>query len=604
MSPIHPPRSKRAAVVQSVVSAAFLLVGATGLAVAQAPAELVVRNARIYTVDAARPWAAALAVRNGRLVFVGADRDAARWVGSRTRVVDAGGRLILPGFHDTHVHLALAAAGRHRCDLGYPSTRADTRDSMAACVARSAGRPWVLMRNGNAAVFPTGGPPLAFLDSLAPDRPLAVDLLHSWYANSAALRIAGITAATQDPPDGTIVRDGAGQPTGTLLGTAQALLVRHVPRATDADVETGFRALQDTLAAFGIVSVQELAATSRAALYDKARREGWLSARVRHGQMLLQGPDAPTLDSGIARFVAMARRHHERWLDAGTVKIYVDGDLGDRTAALLAPYADTGAPVTRGEPFWTQAELDGWTARLDVAGLQMHFHAMGDRAVRMALDAVAHARRVNGPRDARHQITHLHLVATEDLPRFRQLGVVANVQPYFAENIAYNTVRARELLGPERHAQMFRFRDLLAHGATLAVSTDGPVASPLDPFASIQAALTRREPGSAAPAFLPEQRLTLPEVLAAYTIGGAHANFLERESGSLEVGKWADFVMLDRNLFALAPDAIRGTRVLWTVVEGRDVFRDPKATGAPARPGARPRVRRGGGERPVDLRRP
>lgn len=564
--------------LRTVRRVSVLLFGVGGLAAAQGaqrPADLVVRNARVYTVDAARSWAGALAVRDGRLVFVGADRDAAGWTGPRTRVIDVGGRLILPGFHDTHVHLALAAAGRQRCDLGYPASRAATRDSMAACVARAAGQAWVLMRNANAAVFPAGGPALAFLDSVAPDRPLAVDMLHSWYANSAALRIAGITATTPDPPDGSIVRDAAGQPTGTLLGTAQALLVRHVPRATGAEIEGGFRALQDTLARYGIVSVQELAATSRVTLYEKARRAGWLTARVRHGQMLLQGADAPALDSGSARYIATARRHRDRWLNAGTVKLYVDGDLGDRTAALLAPYAAPNPGGARGEPFWSQAQLDAWTARLDGAGLQMHFHAMGDRAVRMALDAVAHARRVNGPRDARHQITHLHLVATADLPRFRQLGVVANVHPYFAENIAYNTVRARELLGPERHAGMFRFRDLLAHGARLAASTDGPVAAPLDPFVGIQAALTRREAGSTAPAFLPEQRLTLPEVLAAYTIGGAYANFLERESGSLEVGKWADFVMLDHDLFGLDPEEIRQTRVLWTVVEGRERFRAP-----------------------------
>lgn len=548
----------------------------------QMPADLIVRNARIYTLDAARSWASALAVRSGRLVFVGPDDDVTSWAGPHTRVVDAGGRLILPGFHDAHVHLALAAAGRQRCDLGYPATRRAMRDSMAACVARSAGSSWVLMRNGNSSIFAAGGPPLPFLDSISPDRPLAVDMLHSWYANSAALRIAGITAATPDPPDGTIARDATGHPTGTLHGTAQALLVRHVPRSTEQDIEDGFRALQDTLAGYGIVSVQELAATRRSVLYSKAHSEGWLKARVRHGQMLLQGPDAPPLDSGSAAYIATARRHRDRWLNAGSVKLYVDGDLGDQTAALLGPYAGSG---NRGEPFWTQAELDAWTARLDAAGLQMHFHAMGDRAIRMALDAVEYARQVNGPRDARHQITHLHVIAPEDLPRFRRLGVIANVHPYFAENIEYNTVRALELLGPERHTWMFRFRDLLAHGAMLAASTDGPVAAPLNPFVGIQAALTRRERGSAAAAFLPAQRLTLPEVLAAYTIGGAYANFLDRESGSLEAGKWADFVMVDRNLFDLDPEEIHRSRVLWTVVEGREVYRAPTAPAATVRGG-------------------
>ena len=192
--------------------------------------------------------------------------------------------------------------------------------------------------------------------------------------------------------------------------------------------------------------------------------------------------------------------------------------------------------------------------------------------IHMALDAIEHAQQVNGRRDARHQITHLHVIAPGDLPRFRQLGVIANVQPYFAENIDYNTVRARVFLGPTRHAWMFRFRDLLAHGASLAASTDGPVVSPLDPFISIQAALTRSEPNSASPPFLPEQKLTLSEVLTAYTLNSAHANFID-DSGSLEVGNWADFVVLDRDLFSLAPEQIRSTRVLSTVVEGRETYR-------------------------------
>ncbi len=227
----------------------------------------------------------------------------------------------------------------------------------------------------------------------------------------------------------------------------------------------------------------------------------------------------------------------------------------------------------RGEPNWTQNELNAWSTQLDAAGLQLHFHAMGDRAVHMALNAIEHAQQVNGRRDSRHQITHLHLIASADLPRFRKLGVIANIQPNFGENNEYNTVRALQLLGPERHRLMFRFRDLLQSGAVMAVSTDGPVASPLNPFVSIQSALTREEAGSTAPAFLPEQRLTLPEVLAAYTIGSAYANFLDNESGSLETGKSADFILLDRNLFEIDHESIHRTRVLWSVLEGREVFR-------------------------------
>lgn len=534
-------------------------------------AQLVVRNAVIYTVDAARSWAQALAVEDGRIVVVGDDADVLPWIGPATKVVDAGGRLLLPGFHDPHVHLALSASRRQYCDLGYPKSLPLLRDSIADCVKKTNG--WVLMSNPNTTVFPTDRSVRDFLDTFAHERPMVINGLHSSFANSAALAHAGITATTANPPHGAILREPDGTPNGTLRETAQDLLYKHVPALSPEQVEAAFRELLAQLPAHGIVSVQELSGSNRSALYARALAEGWLTVRLRHAQMLLGGADVPRPESGTRTFSEIAGRFRTRWLNAGAVKIFVDGDLGDRTAALFEPYAGRNPKRERGEPIWTQEELDVWAKKLDAAGLQLHFHAMGDRAVHMALNAVEHAQNANGRRDARHQITHLHLIADDDVPRFRKLRVVANVQPYFAENIAYNTVLALELLGARRHSAMFRFRDLLAGGAMLAASSDGPVASPLNPFVSIQAALTRQEPGSAEPPFLPDQRLTLPEVLAAYTIGGAYANFLDAESGSLQVGKWADFVLLDRNLFDMPPEKIRDTRILWTVMEGREVFR-------------------------------
>ena len=539
-------------------------------------ADLVVKNANIYSMDAVRSWKQALAVKNGRLVYVGDNSNVRAWIGSKTKVVDARGKLILPGFHDTHVHLALAASRQQWCDLGYPKTLTAMREAISDCVKKSVGKPWILLTNPNTAVFPPDGPELKFWDDLVSDRPLVVNALHTSFANSAALKIAGITAATSNPSNGIIVRDPSGNLTGTLRGTAQDLLYKFVPSLSKEEVAENFRKIMDELPGYGIVSVQELSARSRAELYAEALAKGWLKVRVRHGQMLPGGTDSPSIKSGKEEFLRNARRFRGRWLNAGTVKIFVDGDLGDKTAALFEPYLGEKQTRSRGEPNWTQEELNEWAAQLDAAGIQLHFHAMGDRSVHMALNAVEHAQRVNGRRDSRHQITHLHLIASADLPRFRRLGVIANVQPYFAENIEYNTVRALELLGPERHRLMFRFRDLLESGAVLVASTDGPVASPLNPFVSIQSALTRKEAGSTAPAFFPEQRLTLPEVLAAYTIGGAYANFLDKESGSLEAGKLADFILVDQNLFEIDKEEIHRTHVLWSVVEGREVFRSEK----------------------------
>lgn len=536
-------------------------------------ADLVVKNANVYTMDAVRSWKQALAVKDGRLVFIGNDTDVKTQIGPETKIVDADGKLILPGFHDSHVHLALAASRKQWCDLGYPKSLLATNEAISNCVKKATGKSWILLTNPNTTVFPPDGPGLKFLDEITSDRPLVMNALHSSFANSPALKIAGITATTTNPLKGIIVRDAEGRPTGTLRGTAQDLLYKYVPSLTKEEVAKNFREIMNELPGYGIVSVQELSGRSRVDLYANALAKGWLNARVRHGQMLLSGAEAPPIASGKEHFVTNARRYRGIWFNAGTVKIFVDGDLGDQTAALFEPYLGENANGNRGEPNWTQNELNAWSAQLDAAGLQLHFHAMGDRAVHMALNAIEHAQQVNGRRDARHQITHLHLMASADLPRFRKLGVIANVQPYFAENIEYNTVLALRLLGAERHRLMFRFRDLLQSGAVMAVSTDGPVASPLNPFVSIQSALTRKEAGSTSPAFLPEQRLTLPEVLAAYTIGSAYANFLDNESGSLETGKSADFVLLDRNLFEIDPEDIHHTRVLWSVIEGREVFR-------------------------------
>lgn len=539
----------------------------------QGKADLVVKNANVYTMDAVRSWKQALAVKDGRLVFIGNDANVRTWIGPKTKIVDAGGKLILPGFHDTHVHLSLAASRQHWCDLGYPKTLAATQEAISNCVKKAAGKSWVLFTNPNTAVFPAEGPELKFLDDIVSDRPLVINALHSSFANSRALKIAGITKTTANPPKGIIVRDTEGRPTGTLRENAQDLLYKYVPKLTKEELAKNFRGIMNELPSYGIVSVQELSGRTRADFYGDALAKGWLKTRVRHGQMLLRGADEPSIANGMEQFVTNARRYHGLWLNAGTVKIFVDGDLGDQTAALFEPYLGENPNGNRGEPIWTQNELNAWSAQIDAAGFQLHFHAVGDRAIHMALNAIEHAQQVNGRRDSRHQITHLHLIASADLPRFRKLGVIANIQPSFGENIEYNTVRSLQLLGPERHRFMFRFRDLLQSGAVMAVSTDGPVASPLNPFVSIQSALTRKEAGSTEPAFLPEQKLTLPEVLAGYTIGSAYANFLDKESGSLEIGKSADFILLDRNLFEIDQEDVHLTRVLWSVLEGREVFR-------------------------------
>lgn len=545
----------------------------------QAPdADLVVRGARVFTADPQQSKAEALAVKDGHLVFVGTDSGAATWIGRRTRVVDANGRLVIPGFHDTHVHLGMAAAEREWCYLEEPETLGATIVALRRCAAEST-RPWLLVNGMNPNVFPPNGPPRGFLDSIDADRPVWVSKVggHEAYANQRVLELAGIDASTPDPPNGTIVRDPDGRPTGTLRGAAMSL-AELWPRPTLEEVQEWLLEEFEAAARFGIVSVQEIPVygVDIEVLYD-----GILDAepdlpRLRFAQQLFDyGEDDADVASRLDRAVEVANRLKSRGVRADAIKLFIDGDFAPQTAALTEPYLTPNEPGWRAKPYFTQGELNEIAALVDAEGFQLHFHAIGDRAVRMALDAIEHARAVNGVRDARHQITHLHLTGTEDLARFQELGVVANVQPIFADNHSYNTVLTRNLLGPERNRRMHRFRDFIDARADLVVSTDYPMLD-IDPLETVQVALTRREPDSREPAFIPEQRLELDEVLMAYTAGGAFANFLDAESGSLEVGKSADFVMFDRDLFQTEPDELTSARVIWTVIGGREVFADLK----------------------------
>lgn len=545
--------------------AAALLVSQSATALSAEHADLVVRNGTIYTVDPKQPWARALAVRGGRISFVGGEEGIARHIGLSTRVIDARGRFIMPGFHDAHVHLSLTASKRRWCDLGYPSSLELTRERLLDCVKAAAGKSWVLARNANTAVFPTTGPELSFWNAIAQEQPLYVDAVHSGYANSAAMKAAGVSAATLEPAGGVIVRDKRGQPTGTFRETAKPLIEQRVPQPTEAEFTSDFEAVAARLPSYGIVSVQELTSLRTPAFFDAMQKRGKLPVRVRFGHILDPQTTRPTKKS-VAALAAPSRVYKTARLKAGVIKIFVDGELGDQTAALLAPYA---ASESSSEPLWQPEMLNEWVAALDEAGLQLHFHAMGDRAVRMALDAVEHAQGRNPRRDARHQITHLHLVAAEDLPRFKRLAVIANIQPAFATDIAYNTERLLELVGPQRHATMLRFRDLLSAGAELAGSTDTPIVSP-EALVTVETAVTRQEPGLPGKPFIPSQRLSRAEAIKLATLGGARANRLDNESGSISVGKQADFIMLDRNLFEVPARDIHKVRVLWTVIDGRE----------------------------------
>ena len=533
-------------------------------------ADLVLRHGAIYTVDAARSWAESIAVAGERIVFVGADRDVTGFIGPKTRVVELGGRFVLPGFHDRHIHPVSGGVELTQCDLNSSADRAEVLDRLRACVARLGDRPWLVGGGWDLTLFPGGIADRRDLDAILPDRPalLASADGHSSWVNSKALELAGVTAATADPAGGRIERDASGSPIGTLRESAADLVDRLLPETTAAERLAGLRLAVAKAHAFGIVAVTEASAgPETTAAYDALDRAGELGLRVVVSQHL--GPEEGV--GGISALLRERAALHAPHVRASAVKLFADGVLEGGTAALLEPYI--GGRTGIGIPNWSADALRDVIVALDRERFQIHIHAIGDRAIRDSLDGFAAARAANGARDARPLLAHIQLFAPADIPRLRELGVVADFQPLWAYEDSYIRDLTAPFLGPERMRWNYPIASVARTGAVLAAGSDWSVSS-MNPLEAIEVAVTRCDPELATcdKAWIPEERVDLATMLAAYTIGGAYAGFEERDSGSLEAGKLADLVVLDRNLFAIPPGEISEAKVLLTFFEGRTVF--------------------------------
>ncbi|MEO7794529.1 MAG: amidohydrolase, partial [Thermoanaerobaculia bacterium] len=402
---------------------------ASAAAGAGAPADLVLRNGQVYTVDAARSWAESIAVRGGRIVFVGADRDVTPFVGPKTRVVDLGGRFVLPGFHDRHVHPVSGGVELSQCDLNNSADREEVLSRLRACVAKLGDRPWLLGGGWDLPLFPGGVADRRDLDAILADRPALLGSAdgHSSWVNSKALALAGVSAATPDPEGGKIERDASGAPIGTLRESAAELVGRLLPKTSDAERLTGLRLAVAKAHGFGIVALTEASAgPETTAAYDALDRAGELGLRVVVSQHL--GPDeGPAAIPALARERAAPHAPHVR---ATAVKLFADGVIEGGTAALLEPYI--GGRTGVGIANWSAAALSEVIVALDRERFQIHIHAIGDRAIRDALDGLEAARTANGRRDGRPLLAHIQLFSPKDIPRFRELGVIADFQPLWA----------------------------------------------------------------------------------------------------------------------------------------------------------------------------
>jgi predicted amidohydrolase YtcJ len=575
-------------------------------------AELVFVGGGVYTLDGARPWAEAVAVRGGRIARVGADADVRELVGPGTDVVDLRGRLLLPGFQDAHAHPLVGGVERLQCDLSGGHTLAEYRDLIAAYARRHPEREWILGGGWWMAAFPGGTPSREDLDALVPDRPVLLINRdhHGVWVNTRALELAGITRESADPPDGRIERDAAGEPTGALHEGAMELVRSLAPPPSEDDLARGLAEGQAYMHSLGITAWQDAAVGSEFTgrdtfeVYLAAAERGDLTARVAGALWWERDRDERQLDEllerraragamgvGAGRFRGGAAADRSRAgagagrFRAGTVKIMQDGVCEDFTAAMLAPYLDGHGQASdrRGLSFIEPDALRRYVTLLDQHGFQVHVHAIGDRAVREALDAFEAARAANAPgaeaarSDPRHHIAHIQVIHPRDVPRFRKLGVTANAQPLWASFEPQMTDLTIPFLGPERTAWQYPFGDLVRDGARLACGSDWPVSSP-NPLWGMHVAVNRTVPrgyGGAHAAghgpFLPEQALKLATAMAGYTLSAAWVNHLDGETGSIEVGKLADLVVLDRNLFEHPTDQIAEAHALLTLVEGQKV---------------------------------
>ena len=535
------------------------------------PADLVLRHGAIYPEAGDSGTVESLAVRNGRIVYAGEDRGARAYIGARTEVLELAGRMVLPGFHDTHMHPS-GGVDLGECTLDGLRTREAVLDSVARYAATHPELPWIRGRGWQLPVFPEANPRKEWLDRIVPDRPVYLTAAdgHSAWVNSRALALAGITRATRDPPNGRIERDRVtGEPTGTLRERAEDLVSRLLPAHTQVEIRAGLARGLAMANEFGITAVHEAnAGPDLLQAYATLDSAGQLSARVIASMQV--DPMAGTAQVDSLR-AWRGRYRGSHYFAPRAAKIFVDGVIEAQTAALLLPYRGI---EQRGEPNLSPAMMDTLVAALDAAGFQVHVHAIGDRAVRMSLDAFEFARRHNGPRDARPIIAHLELIDPADIPRFASLGVIPSFQPLWAFADKYITDLTEPVLGPERSRWLYPIGSVAKTGAHLAAGSDWSVSS-MNPLEAIQVAITRRAPDSPpGPAWIPEERVDLPTMLRAYTSGGAYAAGEEASNGTLEVGKAADLIVLDRNLYRIPVTQIHSARVLLTLLDGKVVWRD------------------------------
>ncbi|WP_034263196.1 amidohydrolase [Actinospica robiniae] len=549
-------------------------------------AELLFHSGSVFTADGASgPARTAVAVADGRILAVGA--QALDLAGPRTERVDLAGRLLVPGFQDSHIHAVFGGLELGRCDLSALKTAEEYLAAIGHYAHAHPEQEWITGGGWSLESFPGGLPTASALDAVVPDRPVFLPNRdhHGAWVNSRALGLAGITRDTPDPADGRIERDGRGEPIGVLQEGAVVLVESLLPKISEQEYDAAFDRAQALLHSLGITGWQDALVGAGIGLPDnfevylRAAVSGRLTARVR-GALWWERERGAEQIAGLLERRRIGRGAGNGRFDPGSVKIMQDGIIENRTAALNSPYFEPcacrghgGEPAGEsgsGLSFVDPAKLGGYVAELDRLGFQVHFHALGDRAVREALDALEAALAANGGLGHRHHLAHLQVVHPDDVPRFAALGATANIQPLWACHEPQMDELAIPLLGPERAQWQYPFAALRAAGAELAAGSDWPVTSP-DPIQGIHVAVNRVAPGEGGAALIPSEKLTLAQALAAYTAGSARVNHVD-QAGRIAPGMLADLAVLDRDPFGAPEEEIHEARVTATYVAGQAVF--------------------------------
>ncbi len=561
----------------------FSLLFFAGLRVANSDptnADLVLRNGLIYTMDAARSWAESAAIQGGKIVYVGDDAGIQTWIGENTKTIRLEGRLVLPGFIDGHVHPIGAGIEMSQCGFGDNQTKEQVLAAIKECAAANPKAAWFFGNTWQLPVFPNANPQKEWLDAIVSDRPALLSAAdgHSVWVNSKALEMAGITKNTPDPANGRIERNAQGEPSGTLRESAADLVYKIAPESTLEEKITGLKQALSEMNRFGITgfndaSVGEDTTTGGLLVYREAEKRGVLTAHVTAS--LYADPEG-SLDvvlKQVEKFKKFQDEFTGSMVHATAVKIFADGVIEANTAALLQPYLDKANDA--GSLNWEPEKLNPFVKLLDHEKFQVHFHAIGDRAIRVALDSLEAARKANGSRDARPMIAHLELIDPQDIPRFASIHVVPVFQPIWAYADPYITDLTIPKLGESRSRWIYPMQSVLATGATLAMGSDWSVSS-VNPLDGIEVAVTRQKPEGPEATdqpFIPEERILLKDALAAYTIGSAYVTFRDQDTGSIETGKLADLIVLSENLFTIPPTKISEVKVLLTLLGGKEVYR-------------------------------